>query len=86
LIDRALGIELERDIGAADQLIPAASRPATSSRRGSWPAQITTVSTSSTCGLPPMTTCRPVVDVHVFDAGEHRHAASAQQRVEDVQA
>ena len=40
--------------------------PSTSSRRGSWPAQMTIVSTSSTCGLPSTVMCNPASSIFTY--------------------
>ena len=69
LLDRAPRVELERHVGAADRAgaeCPRPPDPATSSRRGSWPAQITIVSTSSTCGSPSTLMCSPASSMRSY--------------------
>ena len=64
--------------------MPAATSPGTSSRRGSWPAQMTIVSTSSDLRLAIDGDVQPgVVDAHVLHSREHRDAAALEQRAAD---
>ena len=82
LIDRPLGVELHRNIGATDHFRHdarglEARRPTRAAAPD--PAQITTVSTASVCGVPSTTMCRPLssIPIHVLDARQHLHAAAA---------
>ena len=73
LLDRALGVELGGDVGAADEVQPrpwhaAATRSSYSLRTDSWPAQTTTWSTSSTRGAPSTVRCRPASSTRSYVA------------------
>ena len=69
LVDRAPRVELGGDVGAADQRRrrrrPPRARPR-ASRRGSWPAQTTIVSTASVRASPPTRTCRPASSMRSY--------------------
>ena len=75
LLDRALGIEFGGDIGATDQGGRVCRGGASSSRRDSWPAQTTMVSTGSVFASPLTVMCRPASSMRSVHAGDHRHPA-----------
>src|SRR6266545_1710425 len=82
LIDRAFGIELERDISAADQR---RRDPCRFEARDELAARILARADHHRVDVEHLGLTvhddmqARIVDLHVFDAGEHRHAAPAQQ-------